>query len=202
VVTNLFSPVLRQYHILSTYLFLTDCIISAHCIIALDANFAQKCLKGRYEDLPLVHPATQFIPDTVVQEMAARIESLKKKPSKVSGVGLCLPEEVLKDCEVSSTTAHTSEAKASTVIYVDTGLVALVCRHDRVLWVVNMDTPGERQHYAFTLLERLFLNIPSEWHIGVLYDIACQIERSMLKVYMTSISCNRAITHFHYRLDG
>ena len=73
--------------------------------------------------------------------------------------------------------------KASIALYIDTGLVALVCQHDRLLWLANLMTPGERQHYAFALLQKLFDNLPSDWNIGMLYDIACQVERSVVKVH-------------------
>ncbi|THU87794.1 hypothetical protein K435DRAFT_681068 [Dendrothele bispora CBS 962.96] len=59
--------------------------------------------------------------------------------------------------------------------------MALLCRHDRPLWVVNMTTPGERQHYAIALLEKLFEHIPPFMHVGVLYDVGCHLERSCLK---------------------
>jgi len=93
-----------------------------------------------------------------------------------------LAEEILKECQESFGAADEAQAKASTVIYVDTGLVALVCRHDRLLWLANMTTAGERQHFAFALLKKLFMHLPSTWNVGVLYDIACQVERSILKV--------------------
>ncbi|KDQ07398.1 hypothetical protein BOTBODRAFT_120111, partial [Botryobasidium botryosum FD-172 SS1] len=65
--------------------------------------------------------------------------------------------------------------------YTDTGLMALLCRHDCVLWLVNLTTPGERQHYVFALLFQLFQHPPPDWIVGFLYDIACQIHRSMVK---------------------
>ncbi|KIJ39770.1 hypothetical protein M422DRAFT_257364 [Sphaerobolus stellatus SS14] len=154
----------------------------AHCIVALDVNFAQKCLKGRVVDPPIQHPNTYFVPPTKLNEMEACIEACrKKKHSGSSNLKLRLPEDILKDCENSFIAAQEGEAKASSVVYADTGLVALVCRHDRPLWVANMTTPGERQYYAFALLDHLFEELPDDWSVGVLYDIAGQIERSMLK---------------------
>ncbi|KIJ39761.1 hypothetical protein M422DRAFT_174688 [Sphaerobolus stellatus SS14] len=151
-----------------------------HCIVAIDANFSQKCLKGRVVDLPVEHPESHFLPPERVQKMETIVEELRKKKPK-NGINLKLPEDIMKECEDSFIAAQEGEAKASVVVYADTGLVALVCRHDRPLWVINMTTPGERQYYAFALLEFLFDNIPEDWHVGVLYDIGCQVERSMLK---------------------
>ncbi|KZV85255.1 hypothetical protein EXIGLDRAFT_586427, partial [Exidia glandulosa HHB12029] len=40
-------------------------------------------------------------------------------------------------------------------------------------------TPGERQHYALTLLREVFNGLPPDWSVGVLYDIACQLSHRM-----------------------
>ncbi|KIJ34732.1 hypothetical protein M422DRAFT_181663, partial [Sphaerobolus stellatus SS14] len=152
---------------------------SAHCIVAIDANFAQKCLKPRATDIPLTHPQSHFLQEGELEKIDNYVESMRiKKPNAHK---LRLPEDVLQECQDSFIAANEEEAKASAVVYSDTGLVALVCRHDRPLWVANMTTPGERQYYAFALLQRLFNNLPDDWKVGLLYDIACQIERSMIK---------------------
>ncbi|KIJ32650.1 hypothetical protein M422DRAFT_184280 [Sphaerobolus stellatus SS14] len=57
----------------------------------------------------------------------------------------------------------------------------MLCRHDRLLWVVNLTSAGEKQFYVYALLERLFQELPGDWDVGLLYDIACQIQRSMMK---------------------
>ena|ERR1700759_2413886 len=59
--------------------------------------------------------------------------------------------------------------------------MALLCRHDRLLWLANMTSAGEKQFYAFALIKKLFDNIPSRVTVGLLYDIACQLHRSFIK---------------------
>ncbi|EJD41839.1 hypothetical protein AURDEDRAFT_68243 [Auricularia subglabra TFB-10046 SS5] len=44
-----------------------------------------------------------------------------------------------------------------------------------------MNTPGERQHFALALLRKFGGELPWSWHIGVLYDIGCQLARSVEK---------------------
>ncbi|KAH7105733.1 hypothetical protein BKA62DRAFT_767075 [Auriculariales sp. MPI-PUGE-AT-0066] len=44
-----------------------------------------------------------------------------------------------------------------------------------------MTTPGERQFTALALLKELEEELPTDWKIGVLYDIACQLSRSVDK---------------------
>ncbi|KZP02004.1 hypothetical protein FIBSPDRAFT_718268, partial [Athelia psychrophila] len=39
---------------------------------------------------------------------------------------------------------------------------------------------GERQHYVLALLRKLFEHLPPGATLGLLYDIACQLKRSML----------------------
>ncbi|KAG2109831.1 uncharacterized protein F5147DRAFT_745332 [Suillus discolor] len=88
--------------------------------------------------------------------------------------GMHIPVSVLNGCDEK-------QEKASTCFFTDTGLMALVCRHDRVLWIANMTSAGEKQHYALALLDRLFKHIPTLMTIRLLYDIRCQLEQSCRK---------------------
>lgn len=92
-----------------------------------------------------------------------------------------VPTSVLDSCNDSFKAADEKREKASTKFFADTGLMALVCRHDRVLWFANMTSPGERQHYALALLKAFMQSIPDDATVGVLYDIGCQIDRSCQK---------------------
>ncbi|KAL1750124.1 hypothetical protein FB107DRAFT_224421 [Schizophyllum commune] len=44
-----------------------------------------------------------------------------------------------------------------------------------------MTTPGEQQFYAVALMDALVENLPPDWVVGLLYDIACQIHLSAVK---------------------
>jgi hypothetical protein len=94
---------------------------------------------------------------------------------------LKVPASILDGCNDSFTAADERRHKASTQFFSDTGLMAMLCRHDRVLWLANMTSAGEKQHYALALLRKLFQNIPQTLVVGVLYDIACQLHRSFIK---------------------
>lgn len=94
---------------------------------------------------------------------------------------LKVPASVLDGCGESFTAADERRKKASTQFFSDTGLMALLCRHDHVLWLANMTSAGEKQYYALTLVKKLFENIPSNLTVGLLYDIACQLHRSFVK---------------------
>ncbi|KAG1728536.1 hypothetical protein EDB19DRAFT_1897380 [Suillus lakei] len=75
----------------------------------------------------------------------------------------------------------TKTEKASTRFFTNTGIMALLCRHDCVLWLVNMTSAGEKQYYVLALIKKLFEHLLPTMTVGILYDIACQLERSCLK---------------------
>jgi hypothetical protein len=119
--------------------------------------------------------------------MEEYLDERRKKPRMPTSANdafdgaLKVPNSVLDGCNESFTAADERRQKASTQLFADTGLMALLCRHDRVLWLANMTSPGERQHYAIALLRQLFANIPQSMVIGALYDIGCQLDRSFTK---------------------
>ncbi|KAG2155940.1 uncharacterized protein EDB93DRAFT_1239076 [Suillus bovinus] len=92
-----------------------------------------------------------------------------------------IPVSVLNGCGDSFIAADEKRQKASTYFFTDIGLMTLVCRHDHVLWIVNLTSTGEKQHYALALLDQLFKHIPTQMTIGLLYNIACQLKQSCCK---------------------
>ncbi|KAI6101077.1 hypothetical protein EV401DRAFT_1894232 [Pisolithus croceorrhizus] len=95
--------------------------------------------------------------------------------------GMRVPMSVLDGCGDSFHAADENWKKASTNFFADTGLMALLCHHDHVLWLVNMTSAGEKQHYALVLLKYLFEHLPTTTTVGLLYDIGCQLECSCHK---------------------
>ncbi len=171
-------------------------------IVCLDACFTQKRRKtqGSAWVPPHAHPETVSVPVEETEKMEKSVEEVrpsklnksKKKPTANAAPaaivadpeyepGLHVPTAVLDDCHESFLAADSNRVKASTKFFADTGLMALLCRHDRVLWIVNMTSAGEKQHYALSLLNKLFEHIPNSMRIGVLYDIGCQLHRSCEK---------------------
>ena len=114
--------------------------------------------------------------------------------------GMRVPNSVLKECNDSFTAADDRRVKASTLFFADTGLMAILCRHDRVLWLVNMTSAGEKQYYALTLLQKLFQHVPRHFRAGVLYDVGCQLDLSCKKYGFLASFIDRiifAISVFH-----
>ncbi|KAJ7434666.1 hypothetical protein FB451DRAFT_1344870 [Mycena latifolia] len=94
---------------------------------------------------------------------------------------LRLPRSVMDGCEASFKAADEKREKVSTRFFEDTAIMGLLCRHDRVLWLVNMHSAGEKQFYVVALLETLFQELPLDIRVGLLYDVACSFERSCQK---------------------
>jgi len=168
----------------------------------------RKGFKGQTgsRDPPVFSPRTVELPQAELDAMAARINevrppkttkagaSRKRKademveddrsgPSEDDAVepGMNIPNSVLDSCGNSFIAADGDRIKASTQRFDDTGLMAMLCRHDNALFIANMRTAGEKQYYAFALISALLRDLPQDWTVGLLYDIACQIHRSLLK---------------------
>ncbi|KAF9506841.1 hypothetical protein BS47DRAFT_1280706, partial [Hydnum rufescens UP504] len=94
---------------------------------------------------------------------------------------LKMPNSTYTACGESFIAADGDRVKASTQYFSDTGVLAMLCRHDIPLVIASMWTAGEKQFYACALLDFLFKHLPRCWRIGVLYDIGCQMDQSLKK---------------------
>ncbi|KAJ7909808.1 hypothetical protein B0H13DRAFT_1877310 [Mycena leptocephala] len=178
--------------------------------VCVDACFTQKKRKS-VPDPPKSHPHTHFVPEEQSELMEKFVDAVRgtvkpKRPKRRKAhIGeeedederdviqpgddedgyehpdLPLPWSVLDSCEASFKAADEKRAKASTKLHDDTVLMALLCRHDRVLWIVNMHSAGEKQFPVLLLIETLYQHLPLWFIVGLLYDIACQLERSARK---------------------
>ena len=124
------------------------------------------------EYITSVRPATKSAP-----------KAKEKRPDVVRDDGfdrpeLKVPRSVLDACQESFTAADEVRTKSSVKFFDSTALMALICRHDRVLWLVNMTSAGEKQVYPLILLEILFQHLPLDWTVGGLYDVMCMLERT------------------------
>ncbi|KAK7032693.1 hypothetical protein R3P38DRAFT_2520826 [Favolaschia claudopus] len=159
-----------------------------------DGNFVQKRRRTKGgRDPPISHPTSYFISESLANEMSDFVDSTrlprprKKKQARVDEVEdgfegvMKVPQSVLDECEASFKAADEKREKASTKYFDDTGLMAMVCRHDRPLFVVNMRTAGEKQFYTLVLIEMLFQHLPADIRVGFLYDVACMLHRSCVK---------------------
>ncbi|KAF8157734.1 hypothetical protein K438DRAFT_1986349 [Mycena galopus ATCC 62051] len=121
--------------------------------VCCDRCFTQKRrLNTGGRDPCRTHPDTVFVPESTASKMAAHVESIrpaKPKPGKQQWM------------EEEPDAADENREKASTRFFEDTGLMGLLCCHDRVLFLVNMCSAGKKQYYMLALLEMLFQHLPS-----------------------------------------
>ena len=200
--------------ILSAHWFNYPWVTSADFLNCVDACFTHKRLKmnGQSDrwDPPHHHPDTVFMADDDVKAMEAFVESCRShappqpQPQSDSAdylePGMQIPASILNDCRDSFVAADEKRQKASTQFFADTSIMALLCRHDRVLWTINMTSAGEKQYYVLALIKRLFEHLPHDATVGILYDIGCQLHRSckkwgFLAEYLPRLSF--AISVFH-----
>ena len=179
---------------------MTKFLYSVDAIVCVDACFTQKRRKshGHAWVPPRSHPETIFVPRDEVDTMAEFVDGVRPSersrrapmphPSSLGAgvepeyeIGMRVPITVLNECNDSFVAANEKRVKASTQFFSDTALMAMLCRHDRVLWLVNMTSAGEKQHYVLSLVQKLFDHIPATMRIGLLYDIGCQLHRSCVK---------------------
>ncbi|KAF8157560.1 hypothetical protein K438DRAFT_1620861, partial [Mycena galopus ATCC 62051] len=50
-----------------------------------------------------------------------------------------------------------------------------------VLFLANMHSAGEKQFYVIALIETLFQHLPLTISVGLMYNVACAMERSCWK---------------------
>ncbi|KAG6913000.1 hypothetical protein DXG01_010492, partial [Tephrocybe rancida] len=170
-------------------------------IICLDACFTQKCNR-QARDPPCMHPRTVFLPEQGLDAMEKYMDALRahKPPPKKTKTtqddeedriegGLHVPNSVLDGCKSGFTAADERCVKASTQFFDDTALMALLCHHDIVLFLANMRSAGEKQHYVISLIETLFQHLLLKCRLGILYDIGCQVERSFFHAFGHQWAC-------------
>jgi hypothetical protein len=93
-----------------------------------------------------------------------------------------VPDEAIDQCESAYEAADGKKQKAAMDSFDDTGIMALICRHDIPLFFANIDSPGEQQKYSVALIEHLFTLLPPQATVVTLYDVGCVLARSLSKV--------------------
>lgn len=145
--------------------------------VSTDGNFHHRHRRSA-GDCPSFYDPAYFLPKTEVDAMGQHIERQRKKPAKRRDV-VIVPDEALNSCESSYEAADGKKQKTSMESFDDTGLMALICRHDIPLFFANIDSPGEQQKYALSLISHLFSLLPPNATVVVLYDVGCVMDRTL-----------------------
>ncbi|CAK5269531.1 unnamed protein product [Mycena citricolor] len=197
-----------------------DARMALHCIVCGDACFMQKRNKDRGQQDPVrAHPKSSFLPDEATEKMAQWVEGIcPTRPApgsaaaptqeandddEIKAPSIPLPRSVLNECERSFAAADETRAKSSSQFFDDKGLMGLSCRHDNLLFLANIKTPGKCQFYMFALIEALLQHLPTDFVVGFLYNIACQLQRSAVKfdflppAYMERLEWAVSVLHLY-----
>ncbi|KAG1723154.1 hypothetical protein EDB19DRAFT_1953265 [Suillus lakei] len=139
---------------------------SPDIIVCIDAYFTQKCstnARGASSINPPNPTPIFFLSNNNVKAMEDFVKSCCGERSEGEEdcyeEGMCVPVSVLNGCGESFVAADEKREKASTRFFSNTGLMALLCRHDCVLWLANLTSAGEKQHYTLALLDQLKWNL-------------------------------------------
>jgi hypothetical protein len=102
-------------------------------------------------DCPRFYDPAYFLPKAQVDEVRHCIQSLHKHaPKKHTSA---VPDEAIDQCEYSYEAVDGKKQKATMDSFDDTGVMALICWHDILLFFANIDSPSKQQKYAVVLLE-------------------------------------------------
>ncbi|KAG1859382.1 hypothetical protein DFJ58DRAFT_840241 [Suillus subalutaceus] len=146
--------------------------------VAMDGNFHHRHRRAA-GDCPKFYDPTYFLPKTFVDTIGRHIDTQRKRPVR-SHVPL-VPDEAVDQCENAYEAADGKKQKAAMDSFDDTGIMALICRHDIPLFFANIDSPGEQQKYSVALLQHFFSLLPPEATVVALYDVGCVLARTLSK---------------------
>ncbi|KAG0695531.1 hypothetical protein DFH29DRAFT_879985 [Suillus ampliporus] len=154
--------------------------------ITTDGNFYHHHRHSAGNCPPFYDP-TYFLPKDFVDQVGCRIDSQHKRPPKARK--LVVPVEAIDLCENAYEAADGKKQKAAMDSFDDTGVMALICRHNIPLFFANVDSPSEQQKYSVALLQHLFLLLPPQATVVALYDVGCVLTRSLSKVDPSVFIC-------------
>ncbi|RDB16155.1 hypothetical protein Hypma_003347 [Hypsizygus marmoreus] len=110
------------------------------------------CLSGKFNHrhLRTAGECLKFYDSTYTlsKEQSATVSMLHGKEYKPQ-----VPHEAVDECQSSYTAGNGGNMKTNMEKFDDSGVMALVCRHDIPLFMANIDSPGQQQKYAVALIE-------------------------------------------------
>ncbi|KAH9453693.1 hypothetical protein Pst134EA_024562 [Puccinia striiformis f. sp. tritici] len=138
-------------------------------IIALDGNFQHRHHKAAGRNATPLSTPTMFIPPSDLDAMKDHIAS-QEKIHKVPKKG----DKCANTHKAGNDTRNESTWKGCD----DTGLMGSCCRHDSVIFLVNIHGTGENRALPLAILKRLLDDIDDPTRpVGVMYDLGCSLDK-------------------------
>ncbi|KAH9807979.1 hypothetical protein DFH28DRAFT_1088460 [Melampsora americana] len=140
-------------------------------VICIDGNFQHRRHAAASVEIPGAQPPRPdvFLDPVAVEQMARKINWIKPKDGF--------------ECTEAHTTANDARGKSYFQSMDESGLMGMACRHDHVLRYINLIQSGEKVHYPLALVEWLLevleKNREHSNKVGILYDIGCNLDKSI-----------------------
>ncbi|KAK7053896.1 hypothetical protein R3P38DRAFT_3305315 [Favolaschia claudopus] len=126
---------------------------------------------------PISYDPKRFLSKETVDAVGRRIDVARKNP-KANPKSL-IAKEVVELCEESWQAANEKKRKANPERYDANGIFVMTCRHGQVIFLCNIDTPGEQQRYIVAMVQELFIMLPPKATLMQAYDVACVTDHSL-----------------------
>ncbi|KAJ6494212.1 hypothetical protein C8R45DRAFT_824346 [Mycena sanguinolenta] len=141
-----------------------------------DGCFSYRHLRSA-GDGPISYDPAYFLSKEKLTKTRERIaEARKKAPRQYTPA---IPQDAIDDCEESWEAANEKKRKADPKRYDASGIFVFTCRHSQVIFLCNIDTPGERQEYIVACIEEVSSLLPPQATILQAYDVGCVADHSM-----------------------
>ena len=160
----------------------------------MDGNFQHRRYNHVKEDPKILSSDDDFnwITESEVNAAKDHVEQCRRDGNAVNSQrSKTVPERILDECEKSFKASQEKMHEPGDAMYDSKGVMALVCRHDIPLFILDIKSLGEPRYYAIALLRKLASHLPETATIGVMYDIAEQLHRSIAKVTLFAINPRR-----------
>ncbi|KAJ7078554.1 hypothetical protein B0H15DRAFT_1000961 [Mycena belliarum] len=153
--------------------------------VGADGCFSYRHMR-KAGDGPISYDPSFFIPKHKVDAVAQKIDVARKRPA--AKVKPFMPQEVIDACQESWDAANENKRKADPKRYDASGIFVMTCRHGQVLFLCNVDTPGEQQRYIIAMVEEVASLLPPSATVVQAYDVGCVTDHSL---NLADIVCNK-----------
>ncbi|KAH6910031.1 hypothetical protein BKA70DRAFT_1101473 [Coprinopsis sp. MPI-PUGE-AT-0042] len=169
-----------------------DLCSGADIHVSIDGNFNHRHARAA-GDCPEFHSPRHLLSKEEVDLRGAQIEKARSataSKSKKKKRGTQALDEAIDACEEAHESGSGSKIKTNLDKFDHGGVMGMTCRHDRPLFLANIDTPGEQQKYGVALIEHLFQHLPRHATVMVAYDVGCVCDRSrqLYDIYTPGVS--------------
>ncbi|KAJ6451750.1 hypothetical protein C8R45DRAFT_848226, partial [Mycena sanguinolenta] len=144
-------------------------------MVGCDGNFNLRHLESAGTG-PISYDPSYFVSKEKLRTIAERIAVARKKPP--AKYNPLIPQDAFDACQELWDAANEKKQKTDVRHYDSSGVFVMTCRHSQVLFLCEMDTPGEQQKYIVALLEELNGYLPPQATIVEGYDVGCVTDHS------------------------